>query len=268
LFSELATTYNKRRGRNRQRQPSKRLTKMRKGSVVLLVAFILLLILIFILVYVFFEDCLNWTAIAALAGTLVLFWAVFQQAILKWLERPILEISDYRHEPPFFRQAPQLDRKGREVAKGYYVNLLLINQGETVANYVQPHLSAIWEFKNGAWRKERNWLSVGLRWIFDELNKKPTEDKYLVPHRPYRFNLLELSTLHPDTFELLTIFRTTGQKWEFPRGKYCFEVTISGERLKPIIRYYLVDFREGGINDDFDSVKTKIIIAVHKGPPE
>ena len=182
---------------------------MRKVSVVLLVV----LSLILVLVSIFFEDHFNWTAIAALASALVLVWAVFQQSILRWFDRPILEIPDYEHEPPFFRQAPQVHIiSGKEVAKGYYVNLLLINQGKSVANNVQPHLSAIWEFKNGEWRKERNWISVGLRWVFDEQNEKPTEDKYLVPQRPYRFNLLNLSTSRPDFLELLTIFRTTGQR--------------------------------------------------------
>jgi hypothetical protein len=241
---------------------------MRKVSIVLLVVFVSILVL----VYVFFENCLNWTAIAALASAFVVVWAVFQQAIRKWLDRPILEIPEYKHEPPFFRQAPEINQvDGREVSKGYYVNLVLLNQGKTVAHNVQPQLSAIWNFQNGDWRKERNWISVGLLWIFDEKNvkyRKPTEDKYLVPNRPYRFNLLNLSTSHPDTLKLLVIFRTTGQKYDFPIGKYCFEVTISGERLDPIFRYYYVDFREGGINEDFNSVKNKIFIEAKKRPPK
>ncbi len=233
------------------------------------VVFFLIPILIFIIAYDSFEANKNWQAIGALASTFVIFWVVFQQLILRWLARPILDIPDYKHEPPFFRQAPGTYDNGTKIAKGcYWANLLLINQGETVANNVQPQLSAIWEYRNGEWHKEPNWLSVGLKWIFDEQNEKPTEDKNLVPHRLYRFNLLTVSTLHPDIFRLLIIFPTTGQRWEFPIGKYCFEVTVSGERIKPIMRYYWVDFREDSINDDYNSVKNKIIIEVHKSPPE
>ena len=233
------------------------------------VVFFLTPILIFFFVYDSFEADYNWKAIGALASIILMLWVVFQQVILMWLDRPVLKIPDYKHEPPFFRQAASFYDKGTKVAKGcYYVNLQLINQGESVANNVQPQLSAIWELKNGEWHKEPNWLSVGLKWIFDEQNEKPTEDKDLVPHRPYLFNLLTLSTLNPGTFALLTIFRTTGQKYDFPLGKYCFEVTISGERIRPIMRYYLVDFLEGDINEDLDSVKKKIIIKVNTGPPK
>jgi hypothetical protein len=241
---------------------------MRKVSLALVVSIAFLGGLV--LVYLYFEESLNWKSIAALASILVLFWAVLQQTIIKWLDQPDLKILDYKHEPPFFRPAPEF-AKGIEIAKGYYVNLVLINKGKTVAYNVQPHLSARWEFKKGIWHQDRNWIPIGLRWVFDEQSDKedykPIEEKNLVSWRPYRFNLLRLSTSMPFSFALVQIFYPTGQPGIFSTGKYCFEVTITADRLKPVIRYYRVDFHEGGINEDFDSVKRKIDITDRKKPP-
>jgi hypothetical protein len=225
-----------------------------------------------ILVYAFFEKCLNWTAIAALASFFVLVWAVFQQAIIKWLNRPVIFMPPYKHEPPLFRPAPEIDDVGNKVATGYYLTIELLNMGKTVAYHAQPHITGFWIFQGGRWHQDHSWIPVGLKWVFDEIlsksAKEPTEEKDLVPTRPYFFNLLKLSTSHPDEFVLLLIFYPTAQPSMFPVGRYCFEITVTAENSKSSRQYYEVIFRQGGCNEDFDSVKQKVHIQSSDKPPQ
>jgi hypothetical protein len=226
---------------------------------------------IVVLGYIFLEDSLDWKAVGALASIFVIFWAVFQQTIISWLNKPVLKITKYKHNPPFFRQAPEED-KGIEVAKGYYANLELINKGKNIAYKVQPRLTGVWEFKHNRWHKDYNWIPVGLFWIFDpsygRKDRKPIEEKNLVPWRPDRFNLLRLSTDIPFSFQMMMIYQPTAQQGIFSKGRYCFEVTVTAENSLPLRRYYEVDFHEGGINEDFASVKKKIDIIENRKPPK
>ena len=229
------------------------------------ILYLFLVLILLGLIYWRFEGHLNQTAVAALGSIFVLLWAVFQQAFIKWLNRPKLRIMKYEHGGTFFRQAPEVNLYSKEIeVQGFYVNLILINEGKTVAYNAQPHLSAFWEFREGSWRQKDNWLPVGLLWAFDEPGRSPAqkaiEEKNLVPSRPYRFNLLKLSTGHRNSFRLLLIWYPMGQPSEFAIGKYCFEVTVSAEGSKPIKRYYIVDFHEASITGDYNSARKKIQI--------
>jgi len=224
----------------------------------------ILALLVLVLFYLLFEDSINWAAFGALASLFVVIWAVSQIYIIKWIDRPILRIKDYENGPPFFRPAPEIDKETRQVISiGYYVNLQIINEGKTVAKNAEPYLSSFWEFRNGDYHRDKNWIPVRLRWIFDQ----PQESENLMPWKPYRFNLLNLSTSHPDEFRLLLIFLPTGQLSSFRTGRYCFEVTVFAEDTKPLSRYYFVDFLSGGISEDFASVRNKFVIHDSKKSP-
>jgi hypothetical protein len=227
-----------------------------------------------IFVYIFFKDDIKWAAISALGSIVVVIWAIFQQGIMRWMDRPILSIPPYKQEPPYFRPATQFIGEGtsqKVLGKGYYVNVEIINKGKTLARFTQPHLTALWTYsKEKEWNKTENWIPLGLEWVLDEIKRqatgRPTEERNLVPSRPYRFNLFNLSTSHRDGIMLRTVFYPSAQPTMFGPGKYCFEITVTAERCNPVKKYFWVDWK-GGCAEDFEEVQQKIGISMKDRHP-
>jgi hypothetical protein len=98
------------------------------------------------------------------------------------------------------------------------------------------------------WKRDTNWIPVPLTWALDEIHSTagtPTEDRELVPERPYWFNLGFSGTGHPDLFKILTLVAPTGQVNEFASGVFCFEVQAFSENADPDIRWYRVRWNGG-----------------------
>jgi hypothetical protein len=172
--------------------------------------------------------------------------------------RPILQIGPFEMRPPLLRRAAELEKIAtgddetiwKQVGFGYYVNLPLTNVGQTLARGCQPLVTSVGEHAEGkGWARDPNWLPIGLRWVLDELNVeahgKPTEERNLVPRRPYLFNLGNVSTQHPSQFRLILILVATGQRHTFPPGDYCFEITVYSENAEPTVKWYRVQWRGG-----------------------
>ena len=168
-----------------------------------------------------------WNALAAVGTIAAVVWAVYHQGILTWFQRPKLEISLYELDPPHLRPVPTTisDKK----VNSYILTLQLINTGKTIAKSAQPLITSVGSIKNAKWRTQNNWIPVPLRWVFDELSQhskgKPTEERDLIPHRPYLFNLGQLSMAHPETFLLLYSIISKSQTESYERGEHCFELT-------------------------------------------
>lgn len=165
--------------------------------------------------------------------------------------RPILRLGPFEAKAPFLRLASEHARDtNRLLGTGLYVNIPLTNNGQTLARKCQPVLTAWGECTSeGKWRREANWLPIGLTWVLDEPNLyaagKPTEERDLVPNRPYLFNLGCTSTRHPDEFVLLLVVRPSAQDSSFAPGDYCFEVTAFSENAEPAVRWYQAKWRGG-----------------------
>jgi hypothetical protein len=145
------------------------------------------------------------------------------------------------------RRTTEIDNLRRaELGPAWYVNCTVRNIGGSIANHVQPILTASGErLPDRRWRLFPDWIPLGLRWCLDEINAVqgvPTQDRYLVPNRPYMFDLGRLSTYLPEAkFDLCTLVKPMAQANDFGEGQYCFEVTVYSENATPTSAWYLVD---------------------------
>ena len=209
----------------------------------------ILAILIISLCLYFFRKHIHWTELAAIGTILAVIWAVYAQVILAWMIRPILKIvGPYEPEPPYFRAVP-LRLSGKLVAIKYKLTLQLKNTGGKIANKAQPHISGMARFEAGEWKPQNNWIAAAIRWDLDvpaEIGGElPTEEKNLVPHRPYPFTLGAFRTDAPDIFILNTTLMPGNQLREYPPGKFCFKCEITAEGTKPIEEYYCIEWKAG-----------------------
>ena len=157
-------------------------------------------------------------------------------------QKPKLELPDM-----CVRRTKEIDnsRGGVELGSACYINCTIQNVGGSIARSVQPVLTDVAErLPDRRWRRHADWIPLGLRWTLDENNLvrgEPTQDRYLVPNRPYMFDLGKVSTYSPDPkFELSTLIKPTAQKNDFGTGEYCFEVTAYSENAPPTRSWYLV----------------------------
>ena len=167
--------------------------------------------------------------------------------------RPALQIKDFSR-----RITPESSRTTHEqVATGLYVTCNLVNIGITSARGCQPILTACARRNaDNEWRQLRDWLPLGLFWCLDEYSLqasgRPTEERYLVPKRPYLFDLCNVTTRTPDRLYLRVIVTPSAQATDFPPGEYCFEVTVFSENADAVQAWYRVDW-SGGITDAADA---------------
>jgi hypothetical protein len=202
-----------------------------------------------------------WFALTALGTIGAVTWAIYHQGIRSWWNRPILKIARFVPEPPFLRSTQEFKRESRELlGESYYVNFQIQNTGKTIARSCQPIVTAVGVYED-SWKKIENWLPLGLTWALDELSSsagKPTEDKLLIPFRPYFFNLGRWSTMHPGVFQLFALVYPYAQQTEFYPGKQCFEITVFGENasLKP--QYFYLDW--GPWMDDLEKIRETLTI--------
>ena len=188
--------------------------------------------------------------------------------------RPILRLGPFEPKPPFLQHAPEIATDtGSSVGSGIYAHIPLTNDGKTLARKCQSLLTA-WgkPGHENVWESQKNWVPLGLRWILDEPNiyaaGKPTEERDLVPKRPYLFNLGCISTQHPDKFRLLTVVEPTAQSSRFDSGTYCFEVTAFSENADPVVKYYKLQWA-GGFTSNIPASEAshRIIIEELDRPP-
>jgi hypothetical protein len=156
-------------------------------------------------------------------------------------QKPKLEFPDL-----CVRRTIEIDNsRGVELGPAWYVNSTIRNVGGSIAKTVQPVLTATAErLPDRRWRRHTDWIPLGLRWCLDEINAvrgAPTQDRYLVPNRPYLFDLGKVSTYLPEPkFEITTLVKPTAQQNDFATGEYCFEVTAYSENAPPTRSWYIV----------------------------
>ncbi|MDI6853224.1 MAG: hypothetical protein QME75_06405 [Deltaproteobacteria bacterium] len=218
----------------------------------------------------------NWEnpliATGTVGAAIAAVWAIIYLEIIKpRLDRPKIEIREPGFNPKFYRYAPEKE-KGKQIGIGYYINILLINSGERMAINCQPVLTGMWKFNNSKWIKELNWIAVPLRWAAGEdivdlgPSQKIREERNLVPHRPYYFNLGNISTRYPQVFKILQIMKLNAQDDELSPGEYCFEVRVTGEQVDLPPRYFYVTWR-GGCTDNLNEVEQRFIVSMKDNPP-
>jgi hypothetical protein len=120
--------------------------------------------------------------------------------------------------------------------------------------------------------KKLNWIAIPLRWAAGEdivdlgPSQKIREERNLVPHRPYYFNLRNISTRYPQIFKILQIMPLNAQDDELRPGEYCFEVKVTGEQVDLPPKYFYVTWR-GGCNENLEEVKQRFEVVMKDNPP-
>jgi len=112
---------------------------------------------------------------------------------------------------------------------------------------------------------------VPLRWAAGEEREydypgKLREERNIIPHRPYYFNLGKISTQHPHKFIILDLPRLTAQRSKFDAGEYCFKVTVTGEEVDLPPKYFYVIWR-GGCTANLDEVEQRFEVSMKYNPP-
>lgn len=228
---------------------------------VLIPSFLLITLAAAILITLILQS--NWVGLGAISTAGAVLWAIYHQWFTTYLNRPRLEIMPYKQEPPFFRSAAEIFQGTDRVSGiGYYINIHVENTGRTIARNCQSLVTAIGRFEKNVWRKEKSWFAWNLRWSF-----QPDAEKVdVAPNRPYAISLGRISTREPDTFLLSVLSPTTGQKFFFQPGRYCFEVSIIADETDPVKKYFHV-YWDGGCNEDFEEVKEKTRVFSENHPP-
>jgi len=208
-----------------------------------------------------------WSALGAIGTIAAVLWAVYHQGILDFLRRPIIQINLYEKDTPHIRPVPV--GTPEKPIKSYILTLEILNSGKVIAPRAQPLVTQVRTLKNGQWRKAEGWIPVPLYWVFDELSQistgKPTDEKDLVPHRPYLFNLGEFSTGHPDNFLLLKPIISRSQKETYEAGEHCFEITVFSLNTEPVPKYVHIKW-DGKCTDDFELFKQKVYVQAYNSP--
>jgi hypothetical protein len=183
-------------------------------------------------------------------------WRALERAEGERSARPRLQLGPFKREPPFFRESPLMSEKltagGQmrwiRIGTGYYVNIQLTNAGPGVVRECQPMVTACGKrSESGGWTRTVNWVPIGLQWVLDEAATQatgaPTEERDLIPQRPYLVNLGTVGTTDPNCFHLLLVIKSFGQESHFQPGEHCFEVTVYSENADPVRRWYRVLLR-------------------------
>ena len=207
-----------------------------------------------------------WRALAAIGTISAVIVALFYPSLHEWYQRPVLKV----HSPKY---SNEYIRWGQRVGGGEffcYIDIEVQNKGKTVAHNCQPFLTAVAEKKQNQWQMEPNWVPIGLKWILGQSYIGPypraTEEKNLVPNRPYIFSLGSVKGGRANIVELAYYLSPTGQRDKFPPGEYCFEITIFAANAKMIKKYFYINWK-GGFSPDVNEFKKHLIIEVRKQFP-
>lgn len=211
-----------------------------------------------------------WTALTAVGTCGAVLVALFLPPLRTRWRRPILKITAFKCEPPYFRKARRLNELNETVGYGHFVMIRLKNKGKTLARRTQPILTAVGSFSSDEWRKNENWAPVYLPWSLDETimfaTGQPTQERDLVPKRPYFFDLGFWGHEHPNEFALRAFNVPTPQPDKYPPGKHCFEIQIYAENAKPITKYFHV-YWHGQYTEDFKEMQQRVIIFATDSSP-
>jgi hypothetical protein len=189
-----------------------------------------------------------WISLAAVGTSLAVVVAIFRDTFWRWYRRPILKISPVEATHPHLIRIPEVNRDTGTKSKGYYVTLSLTNIGKSMAKSGQLLITKKGQHIDNQWRLQKNWLPVQVQWILDEwamiAGKKPTEERNLIPERPYQFHALGISSNEPDKFWLKTLLMPRHQPDSYPAGTYCFEIAAFAEDAKTVRQYVHVEWEK------------------------
>lgn len=220
-----------------------------------------------------------WTVVAA-AGTVgaavgtvgAVIWAIFGQGILTRINKPVLQLNEIVPviRVPFGFNYQSVDPKtGKEKtekmrATRHVLYFELINTGGTIAGDARPFITAVASLKDGKWKLYDHWKDVSLVWAHDyyktRITRLPSEDKNLIPERPYLFEFGWFGEEIPDyiinqlpegwpveTFRISWSTILPFQPQDYGEGEHCFEITAYAIGAKAKKIYVKLDWKGGAV---------------------
>ena len=212
-----------------------------------------------------------WLALTAIGTLLVVTWAVFHEWILVKLNRPILALSLFEQEPPHIIEIPEISPETKKKSTGYYVTLMLINTGRLVAKSAQPQITAKAQYMYAdGWKIQQNWIPVSIGWVLDEWIQmsegRPTEERDMIPERPYLFHALGISSIQPHYLNIYPTIIPRHQSNQYVPGEYCFEIKVFAIGAKTIKKYVHVKWKQEE-PDTFTSIPDRIEVTLRDDWP-
>jgi hypothetical protein len=203
------------------------------------------------------EDKGQILAVLTVIGTVgAVIWAVSRDTILKYINRPQLDVSFYETNPPYLRYVPP-EQEGQ--TPQHVLTLVISNSGKTIAEWCQPLITNIWIKDGENWTIPSGWVPLPLRWVFQsELRQENVLEMNIFPNKPYLFNLCNI--MEDNTFRLSALIWSRSQSATFPgQTTYCIEVTIFSVNAKPRKNYIYIEWK-GPFDKDLLSFENDIKI--------
>lgn len=252
---------------------------------------IILLIIAFVLGALFgiaYEGKNLFIAAFTAIGTVgAVIWAVYRDAILKYIKRPKLDVKFYETDAPYLRHIPP-DQQTQ--FHHHVLTLSIINDGGSVAKSCQPLITKVW-LKDKTerltpieeWVTPTGWVPLPLNWVFvskakvarnivvidqvvRQINEEEVYEIDIVPHRPYLFNIC---TCLGDNRLMLTASNKSRSQPSVFYGEmtYCIEVTVFSVNAKPINKCFYIEWKKP-FNVDLSLFEKNINIYESKDPPK
>lgn len=211
-----------------------------------------------------------WVALTAIGTIGVVAYAVYREEYLTFRRRPVLEIDLFEPTSPHIVEIPEINLETKAKSTGYYVTLKLTNSGKSIAEKVQVLITAKGQdFYEDGWKTQDNWFPVSVRWTLDEWTQiaegKPTEEKDLVPEKPYLFHALGISSNQSSLFYLYPVIIPRHQSDTYPPGKYCFEITAIALGAKTVKKYVHVDWKSPELDTEA-TIPERMIVSLEDYP--
>ncbi len=199
----------------------------------------------------------DWTAATNLAlafvAVLGLFVALFQERLRQWLIRSHLDM-EIRGEPPDTVMIGMTTQQGMSVGKSVWVRIRVSHKRGPAAENVEILMTRLWRVKDGQAELVESFLPLSLRWA----NRTPPTATERIPKGLFR---------HCDVCAFAAT--QTGETWVqfttliqpnpvgnigYPNvqkaGDYQFELTMSGDNLRPMTKRWALSFDSQWSNDE------------------
>jgi len=205
-------------------------------------------------------------AVLTVIGTVgAVIWAVARDTILKYINKPKLNVNFYETDAPYLRYVPP-DQPNQP--HQHILTLNISNSGRSVAKSCQPLITKLW-FKNtedSSWIYPEGWVPLPLDWVFEsQLRQKYVNERDIVPDKPYLFNLCVF--LENNSLVLTTPITSRSQTKIYKlQTSYCIELTLYSVNAKTIKKYFSIHWK-GNFELNLSSFEKNVWISDLQAPP-
>lgn len=211
------------------------------------------------------ENTSNILVILTAIGTVgAVIWAVGRDTILKYINRPKLDVNFHETDEPYLRYVPP---DQRNQPHQHVLTLSISNSGRSVAELCQPLITKLWIKDNEKWIVPKGWVPLPLDWVFlSQLQQQYVNEMNIYPKKPYLFNLC---TIFDNNILVLTApIKSRSQPSKFSKQTtYCIELTVFSVNAKPRKKRFYIEWK-GPFDVELSSFEKNIKIYESKDSPK